>query len=343
MDRAVLLSILLLLGLRPLIQGQALGDRKNPAAQTDHKAGVTVEKVGTNSEAEKAELQEGDVLLAWSCRAAKGEVDSPFDVTRIEIDQAPRGAVMLTGLRGAEKRTWSPGPGEWGLKTRPNLPPDLLSVYQEGQELAKAGNLIEAAERWRAAAGKVNASATPRLRLWLLLHAADTLAVGRQWKEADAAYEDVIQKSAGAGLEIRMHLLRNWAKAFEQRADSASAEKYYQQAAEEYQKAGSENLVLADILDSLGLSALRHADLTTAEKSYAHAMEIRQRLAPSSLSLANTLYGLGNLARTHGDLTKAEEYLRQALELQERLAPNSLPVAATLDRLGVVALLCKIR
>jgi hypothetical protein len=104
MDRAVLLSILLLLGLRPLIQGQALGDRKNPAAQTDHKAGVTVEKVGTNSEAEKAELQEGDVLLAWSCRAAKGEVDSPFDVTRIEIDQAPRGAVMLTGLRGAVAR-----------------------------------------------------------------------------------------------------------------------------------------------------------------------------------------------------------------------------------------------
>ena len=337
MGKAALLSILLVFGLQPSIQGQAHSSKKKPATQTDHKAGVIVESVGRNSEAEKADLQEGDVLLGWSCRDAKGEIESPFDVTWIHIEQAPRGAVMLEGLRGAEKRTWAPGPVEWGLETRPNLPPDLLSLYQEGQELAKAGKRIEAAERWRAAAGKVNASAPPWLHLWFLLRAADGLAEARQWKEADAAYADVIQKSAEAPLEIRMHLLQNWAKAFEQRADSASAEKYYQQAAEEYQKTGSENLVLADVLDSLGLSALRHADLDTAEKSYRHAVEIQQRLAPASLSLANSLYGLGNLARTHGDLTKAEEYLRQTLELRERLAPGSLSVAATLDRLGAVA------
>jgi len=338
--RLISTSCLLLLSLfwqLPSIRGQVSDNKKKPAAHTDHQAGVIVEKVGRYSEAEKAEFQEGDSLLGWSSRYAQGEVASPFDVARIEIEQAPRGTVKLEGLRGGEKRTWVLGPGEWGLKTRPNLPPDLLSVYQEGQDLAKAGKLAEAAERWRIAAGKVNASVPGWLHLWFLLHAADAFAEGRQWKEADAAYEDVIQKGGGAGLEIRMHLLRTWAKAFEERADSATAEKYYQQAAEEYQKAGSETLVLADLLDRLGLSALRHADLPTAGKSYRQAMEIQQRLAPGSLSLANTLYGLGNLARTHGDLAKAEEDLRQALELQQKLAPGSLPVAASLDRLGILA------
>src|SRR5215472_7130504 len=264
--RLISTSCLLLLSLfwqLPSIRGQVSDNKKKPASHPDHQAGVIVEKVGRYSEAEKAEFQEGDSLLGWSCRDAQGEVASPFDVAKIEIEQAPRGAVKLEGLRGGEKRTWVLGPGEWGLKTRPNLPPDLLSVYQEGQDLAKAGEFAEAAERWRTAAGKVNASVPGWLRLWFLLHAADAFAEGRQWKEADAAYDDAIQKSAAAGPEIRVYLLRNWAKASEQRGDSASAEKYYRQAVDEYQKTGSENLVLADILDGLGISALRHADLAT--------------------------------------------------------------------------------
>jgi len=50
------------------------------------KPGIVMEKVGKNSEAEKAELQEGDVLLSWSREDAKDEIQSPFDLSLIEIE-----------------------------------------------------------------------------------------------------------------------------------------------------------------------------------------------------------------------------------------------------------------
>src|SRR5260370_18867083 len=105
--------------------------------------GITVESVAKYFEAEKAGLQAGDVLLSWSRGDAKGEIKSPFDLSAIEIEQAPRGSVTFEGLRGAERETWVMGPDDWGIKARPDLPPDLLSIYLEGQELAKAGRSEE--------------------------------------------------------------------------------------------------------------------------------------------------------------------------------------------------------
>ncbi len=52
--------------------------------------GITVESVAKYFEAEKAGLQAGDVLLSWSRGDAKGEIKSPFDLSAIEIEQAPR-------------------------------------------------------------------------------------------------------------------------------------------------------------------------------------------------------------------------------------------------------------
>src|SRR5215471_15057389 len=103
--------------------------------------GVVVESTTRNQEAEKAGLEPGDILLTWNRGDAKGEVESPFDLSTIEIEQAPRGAVTLEGLREAEKRSWTLGPDTWGLETRPNFQGNLLSFYRERQELAKAGKL----------------------------------------------------------------------------------------------------------------------------------------------------------------------------------------------------------
>src|SRR6476646_3714892 len=50
--------------------------------------GVVIEKVEKNSEAEKAGLREGDVLLRWSRGEARGQIESPYDLRRIEIEQA---------------------------------------------------------------------------------------------------------------------------------------------------------------------------------------------------------------------------------------------------------------
>src|SRR5579859_471400 len=220
-------SVLLFGLLTVLAVGQSPVNRHMPANATAsaEKAGVLVETVTKSSEAEKAGLQPGDVLLHWSRGDSAGEIESPFDVSQIEIEQAPRGPVTLEGLEGPEKRVWTLGPGDWGLMTRPYLAPDILSLYHEGEDLAKAGKLTQATERWRSATQRVTGSQPASLRLWLLFHTAEAFTEARQWKEADAAYQEASQRTESAGPEVKAQLLRAWAKAFEQRADWANAEK----------------------------------------------------------------------------------------------------------------------
>src|SRR5260370_32683796 len=144
------------------------------------KPGIVVESVAKYSEAEKAGLQEGDLLLSWSRGDAKGEIESPFDLSGTEIEQAPRGNVTLKGFRGAQKRVWELGPDDWGVKTRPNLPQNLLAIYLEGKELAKAGKVNEAVKRWRTAAAETHKYSATWLSVFLFFHSAENLPDGQQ-------------------------------------------------------------------------------------------------------------------------------------------------------------------
>ena len=320
--------------------GQNTPSMERPAsakAPAEFGRGVVIEAVKKNSEAEKAGLQEGDILLHWARGAAQGEIESPFDLSWIEIEQAPRGPVTIEGLRGTDKKVWTLGPASWGVDARPNLPESLLPIYLEGQKLATAGKLQDAAERWQSAARKAQASQSAWLGPWFLYHAAELLANAQQWKEADAAYEELIQQSAGAGAAVKAQLLRSWSATFEQRSDWLNAGKHYQEAAEESKKLSSESLMFADALAGIGYAAVQRTDLAQAEKFLPQALEIQQRLAPGSLNVARSLNGLGLAAWHHDDLTKAEEYHSQALAIREKLAPESLAVAASLSNLGLVA------
>src|SRR6266852_7034411 len=211
--------------------------------------GVIADAVKKDSDAERAGLQVGDILLSWTRDGSKGEIESPFDLPLIEVEQAPRGAVTIEGLRGTEKRVWVLGSGSWGLHVQPSLP-ESLSV--KGQKLVAAGNIQDAAQYWRSAAQAMQDSQPAWLAPWFLYYAGELLADARQWKEADAAYEDAVEKSERVGPAIKLQLLRAWAARFEQRADWANAERRYQEAAGESKKAGSESLTLADTFDGLG-------------------------------------------------------------------------------------------
>src|SRR5579859_7339675 len=131
--------------------GQNTPNMENPASTktpAEFERGVVIEAIKKNSEAEKAGLQEGDIVLHWARGNAQGEIESPFDLSWIEIEQEPRGVVTIEGLRGIDKKIWTLGPDTWGADARPNLSESLLSIYLEGQKLATAGKLQEAAEGW---------------------------------------------------------------------------------------------------------------------------------------------------------------------------------------------------
>src|SRR5262249_17656722 len=84
----------------------ALQKTENSSVLEEHKPGVVVEEVKKNLEADKAAVQPGDILQHWTCGDRQGEIESPFDLTRIKIDQAPQPTVTITGLRGTQTKLW---------------------------------------------------------------------------------------------------------------------------------------------------------------------------------------------------------------------------------------------
>src|SRR5215831_12306704 len=149
--------------------------------------GVVVEKVAKGSEGERAGLKEGDVVLSWSRGDLKGSVDSPFDLSPAEIEQAARGPVLLTGTRGVEKKSWTLGANAWTVQTRPNFIGSTLAAYLSGQELNQPGTAKAAAERWRPFVDQTKDCQPEWVHIWLLARTASVLAADRLWKEADEA------------------------------------------------------------------------------------------------------------------------------------------------------------
>jgi len=334
----LLLASLTALCLLAVGQAQVLAPTPSTSC-TDHGIipGVVVEAVAKSSEAEKVGLAEGDLVLTWTRGDAKGEIESPFYLLEVEIEQEPRGPVTLEGTRSTTKQMWVIGPDGWGIQARPILPEGILEIYLEGQKLAKAGKLADAAEQWRAAATEGQKYECSWLNAWFLLHAAEKFAEARQWKESDALYEGAVEKAAGAGPGVTATLLRRWARTFWQRRDWSSVEKYEGQALAEEQKMGGETLSTAFILSDLGIASYRLGGLDKAQELQQRALAIRERWAPGSLDVGASLGELGNVAWDRGDLTKADEYFQRSLAIYEKLAPGSRRVAVSLNNLGNVA------
>jgi len=169
--------------------------------------GAVVEQVGVGSASEHAGLQPNDVLYAWSrgatdpgnSREAHGAIASPFDVDEAETEEAPRGLVTLTGMRGATAFSVIVRPGDWKIVARPVMSVPQLAAYDRGKALASANQLDEAIASWRAAAAQRGPS-TAGVAAWLLMTAADTRANAKQWEDAHRLYQEA--RDAARTIEI---------------------------------------------------------------------------------------------------------------------------------------------
>ncbi len=300
--------------------------------------GVIVERVERNSEAERAGLQRGDILLAWFRSDAKGEINSPFDVSFIEMEQAPRGTITLDGLRRAKRQSWVMGQDRWRLVTLPVVPKALSQICKQGSDLERAHKFSDAAERYRAAAIEGKQILSSWLSAWLSFRAASLWAKDGRWKDTDEAYADAMQQAAELAPFIREEILRAHAFSYQQRGDWDNAEKYYRRSIEEDQQS-SPNLNGAANRDDLGMLLWERGDLKKAEEYCRQALRLRTELAPGSLVRARSLTSVGTIVRySRGSgLQVGDEYYRQALAIEEELAPGGLDFAATLSNLGIIA------
>jgi CHAT domain-containing protein/Tfp pilus assembly protein PilF len=293
-----------------------------------------VESVKNGSSSQQGGLQAGDLLLRWTRGEAKGEFESPFDLSWVEIEQAPRGTVTVQGFRGTSQQIWTLGSANWGLVARPNFSESSLSAYLEAQDLAASGKLQGAVDHLRAMGNGVQASQPSWLRSWLLHRAARLLADARKWREADAAYEEVTRTSDRTRPAIKGQLLLDWAGTFSPQRNMGEQ---YQQAFEESSKLGYDSLMVSDALDGIGYSACWSSQLEKCEESYSRALGIQQKLAPGSLNMAEGLQGLGLLAWFRGELEKAHEYFLKALGVAENVRGGGLSAAHALNSLGGVS------
>ncbi len=296
--------------------------------------GVVVEQVTKGSEADKAGIEPGDILLSWTRGKAKGEIGSPFDLPYLRFEQAARGTVKIEGVRGSKRRLWLLGPPTWGIAGRPNFLEPFSTRYQEGLQLKEAKGTVDL---WRRAATQAQGSSTPWLSLWFLMRAAQVLFDAEQWDAAESVYREAVEQAEPAGPIVRAELLRQLANGFDYRGDLNDAAKYYEEVVREWQKVDAGRMSVAHYLLELGVVALNRGDHVKAEICFQQALSITEELAPASSDRAVSLANLGVVYNDRGDLGRAEEYYRQALAIEQEHFPRSYHLSRTLANMGTLA------
>jgi CHAT domain-containing protein/tetratricopeptide (TPR) repeat protein len=309
-------------------------------------AGVVIESVVPEWTGEQAGLQPGDLILSWSCAAsppaflepASGDIEFPYDLLPLEIEESPRRAVTLRGKRGDQEMTWTLTEAEWRVEFRPILPADLTALYLEGAAGIEADDLAAAERNWRSAAQSAQTTGDGRLAGWLLEKLAKTLAKAGKWPAADTAYQEALSTlELAAEHRAAARLLRDWGRTFQRRDAWDAAVERFQKALVHDRTTAPKSLAAARTLTDLGITAAMRGDYSTAEDFLRQALAIREELAPGTAEITGSLNNLGILARRRGDLAATEEYLTKGEELQRRLDPGSANHALFFQNLGNVA------
>ncbi len=308
------------------------------------RVGVVMEDVGEGSALEKAGRRPGDVAYAWerlpnppaNPQGARGTIESVFDWMGLEVEQAPRGTVKLTGQRDGEIKVFEVVSGKWKIAVRARMPKLMLEDYERGRKLIDAGDFEAGTDLWYKVAGVAESQAldNERLTCWLLLHIGDAWGEARQWEKAHDAYRAAL-KTARDPL-ARVAIWQAIGFAYEKANDFEPARKAYGSAREIRQGTWGESLALARSLNVLGRLDAKQRRLAAAQGYFEAALEIQQKLAPTSLDVASSLSGLGILDWIRGGLERAVRYHEGALEIRQKLAPDSLDEAASLNNLGIL-------
>ncbi len=313
------------------------------AGQEDLHGAVVIEEIPKGSALEKAGLLVGDVITAWkrlpnppaNPEAAEGAMASYFDWQELEMEQAPRGTVVLLGRRGDKPLDLTVTPGLWEIKVRPALPLALEAALGAGQTHLAVGDLEAAVRAWWSIAESVVGDDGGKLRAWVALRIGDTFREKDEWKRAQDAYREAMEGTASSSAQIGA-----WealGKLHERQKEYEAAERAYSSSLKIRQKLNPESLGVASSLINLGNLNRMMGKLDHAYNYYLQALHVREKLAPESLAVANCLNNLGGVALARGELNAAHSYLSRALQIHQQLLPRSLKEAASLNNLGVVS------
>ncbi|MEM7586069.1 MAG: tetratricopeptide repeat protein [Acidobacteriota bacterium] len=303
--------------------------------------GVVVEKLVTDSAAERAGLQVDDVLLSWhrgDAGRAQPESESsplrdPFDYLELQEEQAPRGEFRLRALRRGRAFEVSLSGHQLGLRVRPRLGEARLEVYRGAVE-----RLSQEADAMRPLAEAAMAGEDRRVAIWLHLRAGQALSdLGRdvealaELERASRLAERSNEPAVQAWVEMEM------ANDLSLAGRTDEAIEHYGKALELRQSVYGDALCVATTLNNLGVAQQKLGDLVNAETLHRQALELRERLSPHSLEVTQSLSNLARLAARRGDLEAAEEGFLRILEARREQAPGSAELAHAYNSVGVIS------
>jgi CHAT domain-containing protein/tetratricopeptide (TPR) repeat protein len=268
--------------------------------------GVVIEEIPKGSALEKAGLQVGDVILSWerlpnppaNPEGARGEIRSPFDWMWVEIEQAPRGVVVLRGeRRGGALEVLLPA-GE-RLKHRALAMRDHSTMKADDKEC------------WK--------------RVSKAKDSAGTLT--------NVSENDQLAEVCKKG-KLRFYYLQLMAEEGVARNDLKSAEEFYGTLAREGESIWLGPLHMAKIEWGKASIAWSRGQYHSARDSFQAATKIYEECAPSSLALAGLLYKLASAEAVLGKFGRAEEIAVQALSIAVRHPGEKVLVSGILNTIS---------
>lgn len=304
--------------------------------------GVVIEEIPKGSALEKAGLQVGDVILSWerlpnppaNPEGVQGALMSYFDWQELEVEQVPRGAVVLRGRRDAGLLELRVESGNWEAKVRPVLSRALEEIYLAGKAQLASGNTNAAVEAWRSVVEDVIGEGGGDLRAWMVLRIGEVWEEQGEWGAAVKVYRKGVQVAESRAARVKAWVALG--KSYREINKYKAAELAYESALKVYREACPECLGISSVLTSLGIAAWANRELSLAHDYFQRALVIQEKLAPQSLALAVSLYNLGSVAWGRGQTKAAETYYLRALQIEQLVAPYSLEVASSINNMGTV-------
>jgi CHAT domain-containing protein len=298
-------------------------------------SGVIVESVAKGWEGERAGLRAGDVLISWrrppnppaNQAEASGAFRTPFDVLRVNLEDAQRAPSMTFELlRGGKRISASLSQDEWRIETRPAFSGRRLASYEQGRHFVEQGKRGRGLSVWRALASELASAGEHNDAAWVWrrigLDQAQAGAVDAGALSIDLALS---QARASRRTDVLAQLLWDKAQIYANVRRYADGERVLRDALALLEKEQPDGLAVANALLMMNLVTEPRGALYEAQQT--RALRILQREAPGSAAEADCLGGLSTVTAWRGDARTGAELELRALSIFLSLNPRDRRVS----------------
>ena len=293
--------------------------------------GVVVEAIHRNSVFHRAGVQKEDLFFGWqrlpnppeNPTGDRGKLRSYFHWKKVELEQAPRGQIVLLGERKGNPIKVPVPPGPWKISVMPYLNPASRQLFERGNQFVHQGRFEKGFELWEKVLPKD----------YYPIKVAQTWANSGNLQKAIQIYNSLFAAHRYGPIQQAV-LYSDMGHFHRKNGASALGVKAYQNALAALSEDGEFPLFKAFLFNQLGGLGFLEKDLKMAGHYWHRALEIYRKQAPESGPSAICHSNLGLLARNTGELEKADRFLTKSIEIKEKLVPDSISLAISLNNYG---------